>query len=253
MTELDSPQQRILARLKELMQRNQRDPLDSGSSTAEPELARFGSLHLTSRRLVQCYPWQQSTTPLSRVVRVDVKRIHNRTWLLLAMFCALAGWSMKLWLELETFLMIGVSGALVCLLFYMLSRRTRLMISLEDSSSLQVAVRNKHFTQASRFANIVCRVATLWEPPRERSTTELSTALPSRAAIEIEEDYDDDLEDDQSSLDPVTEIDPGESVSNGSYDSSPLSSHSSSSEEPTVKISVPPKGWLKMEEPAQKT
>ena len=250
MTELDSPQQRILARLKDLTQRNQRDPLDSGSSTAEPELARFGSLHLTSRRLVQSYPWQQSTAPLSRVVRVDVKRIHNRTWLLLAMFCALAGWSMKLWLELETFLMIGVSGALVCLLFYMLSRRTRLMISLEDSSSLQVAVRNKHFTQASRFANIVCRVATLWEPPREPSTTELSTAVPSRAALEIEEDYDDDIEE-ESSLDPVTEIDPEESGSDALYDPKSVSPQPRASEEPTVKTSVPPKGWLKMEEPAQ--
>ena len=88
---------------------------------------------------------------------------------------------MRLWLELETFIVVGMCGALVCLLFYMLSRRTRLMVSLEDGSSLQVAVRNKHFTQASRFANIVCRVATLWEPPRETPIPELSAAVPSRA------------------------------------------------------------------------
>ena len=253
MSEPDSPLQSLIERLKTLAQANQRDPLDSGSSASEPELARFGSLHLTSRRIVQCYPWQQSTAPLSRIVRVDVKRIHNRTWFLLAIFCALAGWSMKLWLELETFLVVGTSGALLCLLFYMLSRRTRLMVSLEDGSSLQVAVRNKHFTQASRFANIVCRVATLWEPPLERSTTEISTAMPSRAALEIEDVEDDEYDTDdpeESGLDPATEVDRGkaETPEKGAL---PWPDQLSSAEDPTVEIKRPPAGWLKMDEPAQ--
>jgi len=137
----------------------------------------------------------------------------------MALLCGLSGWGFQLYLELELFMLVGISGASLCFFFYLMSRRTLLKVGLEDGSSLDMAVRNKHFAQASQFANIVCRVCTHWEPPRPSISVEPSIPSISKAQIEIE-----DLED----LEDLEE-----------------------SEEPTVEVSKPPPaGWLKLEEPA---
>ena len=202
MTDSDKSESNFMGRLLTRFQRNKRDPLDSGSSTPEPELARFGSLRLTPRRIVQSYTWRQSTAPLSRVVRVDVRRVHTRTWLIIMLFCAVSGWGTMVWTGIEDFKTIGIAGSAISFFFYLASRRTRLTVSLEDGSDMTVAIRNKHFVRASRFANIVCRVCTLWEPPRDReaSLPDIPMRGRSRAAIEI---VDED--------DPVSEDDPRQS------------------------------------------
>ena len=201
MTDPNTPTPGFLGRIMVLFQRNKRDPLDSGSATPEPELARFGSLRLTPRRLVQSYSWRQSTAPLSRVVRVDVQRVHTRTWLIIMIFCILAGWGAMQWTKVEGCMAVGLCGAGFAFIFYLVSRRTKLTVSLEDGSDMTVAVRNKHFVRASRFANIVCRVSTLWEPPRDRETNMLDVPKQgtSRAAIEIVDEY--ETTDEESNVD----------------------------------------------------
>ena len=108
------------------------------------------------------------------------------------------------WQDFDPFFLAGASAAAVALLFYLLSRRTRLTIRLEDGSTMQVAVRNKHFTLASQFANVVCRVSTHWEPrdltPNKEPRVAPRLTKSSAASLEIEDDeLDDDWESDSTS------------------------------------------------------
>ena len=248
---------RGFARIKYWLKRNKRDPLDCGSASPEPELARFGSLRLTPRRIVQSYSWQQSTAPLSRVIRVDVSRVHTRTWLFIGALCFLIGWGLDEWQDFEPFLLAGGSAAGVASLFYLLSRRTRLTISLEDGSSMKVAVRNKHFTLASQFANVVCRVSAHWDPRDLPPTAEPRTAphlsKPSTASLEIEDD--DEWEQDEPPMPtavaqpkgdpplPQIELPTDAFAANESDD---LTEEHLPKEGPTVRIKRPPAGWARL-------
>jgi hypothetical protein len=171
----------------------------------------------------------------------------------MATLCLLSGWGMQIWQELELFMLVGISGGSVCLFFYLLSRRTRLTINLEDGSEIDMAVRNKHFSQASQFANIVCRVCTMWEPTRPSVPLDSSNQPSSKATIEIEDDdmeleleleLDSELEQDTAArvkLAPALEENPTTLITEAVEEG----------DEPTVEVSnPPPAGWLKMEEPA---
>ena len=258
---------RALARMRYWLKRNKRDPLDCGAATPEPELARFGSLRLTPRRIVQSYSWQQSTAPLSRIVRVDVSRVHTRTWLLVGALCFLIGWGLDEWQDFDPFFLAGASAAAVALLFYLLSRRTRLTIRLEDGSTMQVAVRNKHFTLASQFANVVCRVSTHWEPrdltPNKEPRVAPRLTKSSAASLEIEDDeLDDDWESDstsetmsaetRSSPPPSLQVElPNDAVTGDESDD--MTEEHAPKEEPTVQVKRPPAGWARLPDSTDST
>ena len=127
---------------------------------------------------------------------------------------------------------------------------------------MKVAVRNKHFTLASRFANIVCRACTHWEPRERISNPEsrVSPSLPktSKASIQIE---DEDHPSDEDELDPATEIietqpDP-ESQRMAEPPTEDLSGRDTelnrevtdSGEAPTIEVKPKPAGWIQLEDP----
>jgi hypothetical protein len=172
----------------------------------------------------------------------------------MAILCLMCGWSLRLWMAMELFMHVGLAGAGFSAFIYLLSRRTRLRVSLEDGTELQVAVRNKHFGQASRFANIVCRVCTHWEP-RERGVIEPLRLTPSKAELQIEEDEDEE-EDLPFELDPVTELDTDISAARQEEplpQAEPMAIESpevGEADEPTVEIRKTPAGWIKLQEPA---